>query len=215
MYLAEAASLPPGAWRVPNWPKGRKKGRLLLPTKSCARWTMVAWRDASPWWYAVCSETYPANWATLISALGRWSCFLKAANRILRWPGLSPSQRLGMARTLLAIEKWISSLCTNSCAVTSWSGARVTSYRRSTGPFWIHALRFSALPGPLPNASCTACSSAVPGGRNVNVQLFRFRKYSLASCAVLVPRPLKYLTENGRPERGRVRASHARNWGSE
>ena len=30
---------------------------LLLPTKSCARPTIVDARDASPWWYAECSET--------------------------------------------------------------------------------------------------------------------------------------------------------------
>jgi hypothetical protein len=37
---------------------------LLLPTKFCARLTMVECRLASPWWYAECSDTYPESWAT-------------------------------------------------------------------------------------------------------------------------------------------------------
>jgi hypothetical protein len=54
--LALAASLPPCS-RVPNWPLGTSRLRLLEPTKSCARPTIVDCRLASPWWYAECSDT--------------------------------------------------------------------------------------------------------------------------------------------------------------
>ncbi len=38
-------------------PEGTSRLTLLLPTKSCARPTMVPARLASPWWYAACSLT--------------------------------------------------------------------------------------------------------------------------------------------------------------
>ena len=68
MYLGLAESLPPES-RVPNWPIGCRRLMLLLPTKFCAKLTIVDMSDCSPWWYDECSATEPANWATLISRL--------------------------------------------------------------------------------------------------------------------------------------------------
>ena len=86
---------------------------LFDPTKVCAIPTIVPASDASPWWYAECSETYPASCATLISFLMIDLPRLKHAYRILRCPGLRPSTIDGIERTLSAFEKWMSSLSMN------------------------------------------------------------------------------------------------------
>uniref|UniRef100_A0A6B0UHB5 Uncharacterized protein n=1 Tax=Ixodes ricinus TaxID=34613 RepID=A0A6B0UHB5_IXORI len=90
---------------------GSSRLMLLLPTKSWARPMMVDMRDISPWWYAECSATEPASWATLISRL---SLRLKHVYSTLRCPGLSPSTRDGIERSLSMLLNRISSLLTKS-----------------------------------------------------------------------------------------------------
>lgn len=130
MYRADAASEPPSA-RVPNWPHGSSSGRLLAPTKSWAMWMMVEWREVSPWWYAVCSPTKPASWATFISDASAVSFLAKHAKSTLRCEGLSPSTSEGIERSTSAREKCTSSSFTNlrpgtpgaeSCHVCGGSG---------------------------------------------------------------------------------------------
>ncbi len=44
---------------------------------------MVDIKDCSPWWYAECSATEPANWATLISDLSLRLKHVKMTLKIL------------------------------------------------------------------------------------------------------------------------------------
>ena len=101
--------------RVPNWPLGTRKLRLLVPTKSCAMETMVWLSDCSPWWYNTVSEMYPDSCTTLIS-------FVRLRRRhpysTLRCEGFSPSIIDGMDRTQSCRENSTSSLFTKSLMLT-------------------------------------------------------------------------------------------------
>ena len=155
---------------------------MLLPTKSCASPTIVDARDASPWWYAECSLTYPLSCATLMSC---FSLRLKHENSTLRCDGLNPSTTDGMLLNKSALENKISSLFTNSSYLIS---SAVMS-RKVPGSYAVsHFFRSSTL--FLENAMSMRSPSFSVLHANVFLWCASSAKYSLASFAVLVPKPL-------------------------